>query len=415
MRKEESQFIMSELSMLKGKSFSDLYQMLISEGLGSYTTSGDYRLGLDFGTSFTKVAYSMQGDIGRIPFNPGKEAKPSVVYLDTHKLTLQLFKTNNNLAPVHYFKATMAKNDNFNILREKDILNKIQDERLRENFEFICSVFFIANIINYSSLYVSKKYSRVAIPAVSMGIPMSWNNENTTIYNQALHTALFILDEFYGKDITEMSLVDIDNAIKKAASSFDDNNYNPKKNTSRNMTIPEVVTEVNYLLDKNDIPYGTYCVIDVGGGTADFAFITKEKLILHKQKPFFYCHYACVRELGDQIRKKKKKEGKEYKYEADFTSTLGECCCKGKNIIGKKGTPIKVGVYLLGGGVQTDEGYYSGIITSKNNIKQLDLSQIGVEVLRPEDEQDARFIIAEQLAKSDHKLKHLSGIPIKQK
>ena len=172
---------------------------------------------------------------------------------------------------------------------------------------------------------------------------------------------------------------------------------------------------MNYLLDKNDIPFGTYCIIDVGGGTADFAFITKEKLVLHAKKPFFFCHYACVRELGDQIRKKKKKDGKEFKYEADFTSTLGECCCKGKAIIGKKGTPINVGVYLLGGGVQMDEGYYTDIITSKNNVKQLDLSQIGVEVLRPEDEQDARFIIAEQLARSDKKLKQLSGIPIKQK
>lgn len=406
---------MSGLSMFEGKTFFEVYHILINEGLGRYTSAGDYRLGLDFGTSFTKTAYSMQGDTGRISYNLEKEAKSSVVYLDTNKLTLHLFKTSENLAQVHYFKATMVKNEKYNILREKDILKKIQDKDLRENFEFLCSVFFIANIINYSSLFVSKKYSKVAIPAVSMGIPMSWNNENTTIYNQALHSALHILDKSFGQDITKMPLADIDNAVREASVTFDNSNYNPKKDTSRNMTIPEVVTEVNYLLDKNDIPFGTYCIIDVGGGTADFAFITKEKLVLHAKKPFFFCHYACVRELGDQIRKKKKKDGKEFKYEADFTSTLGECCCKGKAIIGKKGTPINVGVYLLGGGVQMDEGYYTDIITSKNNVKQLDLSQIGVEVLRPEDEQDARFIIAEQLARSDKKLKQLSGIPIKQK
>ena len=80
-----------------------------------------------------------------------------------------------------------------------------------------------------------------------------------------------------------------------------------------------------------------------------------------------------------------------------------------------KGIPISIGVYLLGGGVQTDEGYYTDIITSKENISQLDTAQIGIEVLRPEDEQDARFIIAEQLARSDDGLKQLSGFPIKQK
>lgn len=397
--------------MFEDKKFSEVYRLLVRDGLDNYNLIAGYRLGLDFGTSFTKVSYLLNGDSGRIPFSLGENTIPSIVYFNENNLTLSIFNsTSDQLKQIHYFKATMVENKEFDILKEKKIVKTIDDKNLREKFEFLCSVFFIANIINYSSLYVSKLYGRKSIPSLTMGIPMSVNNSNAPIYNKAIHTAWYVLNESFGKDISVMPLSYIYDVYKKNSGYFDNNSFDPKKPSSRNITIPEVVTEMNYLLNLRSIPLGYYCIIDIGGGTADFAFITKEELILHKD-PRFDCKYALVRELGDQVRKKYKIAGKCALYESKFCSAFNECCWGAKYKMGKKGAML-VRVYLLGGGVLTDGNYYESILTSKENLKLLDSMNVDIEVILPENGTDARHIIADQLAQSDHGLKMLAGIPM---
>ncbi len=118
----------------EGKKFSEIYRLLLKDGFSNYHNQDGYRLGLDFGTSFTKASYSIKGDSGRITFNLGKDTKPSVVYFDENNLTLSMFKTSDSLKQIHYFKATMAKNKKYVILKENKVLAGIKDDILLEEF-----------------------------------------------------------------------------------------------------------------------------------------------------------------------------------------------------------------------------------------------------------------------------------------
>lgn len=246
---------------------------------------------------------------------------------------------------------------------------------------------------------------------------MSWSNEYAVVYNKALYAALYILSKSFGKDITRMSLLDIYNAYEESSATFNNAAFNPKIKTSTNMTIPEVVTEMNYFLNNRSIAFGNYFIVDIGGGTADFAFITKEKLPLNAG-PFFYCKYATVKELGDCVREVYRKVGREKSYESKFSSAFNECCCGAKKKMkdeGKVVSSMSVRVYLLGGGAQHDGEYYKSILTSKENLKLLDRSNISIEVICPKDENETRYIIAEQLSDCDKNLKQLAGIPMHDK
>lgn len=402
--------------MFEDKKFSEIYRLLLEDGTSKYTAAGGCRLGLDFGTSYTKVAYAIDGDSGKMSFKLGDKTKPSVVYFDENDVALSMFQT-AGLKQIHFFKATMTGNEKYKLLKANKVIAGILDKELRDNFELLCSIFFIANIINYSSLFVSKVYNKVAFPSVAMGIPMSWSNEYAVVYNKALYAALYILQKSFGKDITRMPLQDIYNAYKESSSTFNNDAFNPKNKASINMTIPEVVTEMNHFLNNKSIAFGNYFIVDIGGGTADFAFITKQKLPLHAE-PFFYCKYAIVRELGDCIREVYKVNKEEGKYESLFTSAFNECCCGARKKMKDEGNvePLtSVRVYLLGGGAQHDGEYYKSILTSKANIEQLDNSNISIEVICPKDENESRYIIAEQLSYCDKKLKLLAGIPMHDK
>lgn len=389
-------------------SFQQVYSLLADEDISEYPEDS-YRLGLDFGTSFTKATYSYNNDSKGIMFGHNNRTIPSVVYFDKDNQTLSLFQTKDSLIPVSYFKATMTERKEYDALKEQTTLSMVEDATLRDNFEFICGVFFLANIIFYSSLYVSHFYKVQASAYVSMGMPMSWNNLNAPIYNKAIYSAIMLLVKHRNNDFTTLSLSDIYSTHIKYLPDYSDEYFDPRSPNAAHMTLPEVVNEVNYLLDKNDVPVGDYCIVDIGGGTADFAYITKEPLILHKQK-FFFCKYVVVGELGDEIRKKKEADGSIEDYKTAFSSAFRECCVKGKQMTLKKGK-ITVKTFLMGGGAQTNGDFYESIITSSENKNLLDRTNIEIKVSTEKDEA-LRYIIANQLAKSEEGVKLLAGIPL---
>ncbi len=335
---------------------------------------------------------------------------PSVVYFDKDNQTLSLFKTKDSLIPVHFFKATMTGRKEYDALKESEILKLVEGDELRDNFEFICGIFFLANIIFYSSLYVSHFYSIQAVAYVSMGMPMSWNNLNAPIYNKAIYSAIMLLYTKAGNDFTTLSLGDIYNNHIEYIPDYSDKLFDPREPDAAHMTLPEVVNEVNFLLDKKNVPVGDYCIVDIGGGTADFAYITKEDFVLAGKKKFFYCKYAVVRELGDEIRKKQEADGRIEKYKSDFSSAFRECCVMGKIMAKKKGN-ITVKTYLMGGGAQKSGDFYKEILLSPENKKLLETAGIEVQVY-PQKDEALRYIIANQLSKSDEGVKLLSGIPM---
>ena len=399
--------------MFEKMSFQQVYSALRAEDI-SINPSGSYRLGLDFGTSYTKATYSYKknpNDVDRkgIRFGYDNRTIPSIVYFDKDTQSLSLFKTKDSHLPVHYFKATMAGKKEYDVLKEKEILNMIPDDELRDNFEFICGMFFLANIIFYSSIYVSHIYHIQAAAYVSMGMPMSWNNMKAPIYNQAIYGAIMLLTTRPGNDFTSLPLSEIYAAYTESVSDFSNDYFDPRLPDPVHMTLPEVVNEVNFLLDKNNVSEGFYCIVDIGGGTADFAFVTKESLICTDEK-FFYCKYAVVRELGDEIRKKQESDADIRKYKSDFSSAFCECCVKGKQKANKTGKII-VKAFLMGGGAQKNGEFYKSIILSSETKRSLDSTNIEVKVSIQSDD-SMRYVIAKQLAKSDDGVKLLSEIPL---
>ncbi len=283
--------------------FYELYNSLMKEDFSNYPLQG-YRLGLDFGTSYTKATYALDRDYGPILFSEGKKTKPSIVYFNVKAQTLSLFNPNNDLMPIHYFKATMANTKKYTVLMEKRALEAIKDEEIKNNFEFLCSVFFVANIIKFANLSLSKDYRIQASASISMGMPVSWSGEDDPTYNKALFTAIALVDDMGVEDISTMSLKDINNIYQKYLPDFNNSLFNPKNNAVfPHMTVPEVVAETNHVLNRKDVSTGNYLIVDIGGGTADFSFITKEELpvIGHLLD---YCKYSLVCELGDEVRKK---------------------------------------------------------------------------------------------------------------
>lgn len=393
--------------MAEEKTLSEIYRSLMQEDFSKYPLQG-YRLGLDFGTSYTKASYALNNDYDSISFKPGKKTKPSVVYFDVSNQSLSFFKTKESLMPIHYFKATMADKKEYKVLKEIRALEAINDKDIRDNFEFLCSVFFVANIIKYANLSLSEKYKVQAFASISMGMPMSWSGEENITYNKALFSAIALIEATENKDITAMYLRDIYDIYQRYLPEFDNSLFNPRDNdVFPHMTIPEVVAETNHVLNKKDVSAGYYLIVDIGGGTTDFSFISKEKvpLITHLLD---YCKYSIVCELGDEVRKK----SSELRYKARFTSAFNKCCVEAKEKVGMKGRKMEVTVFLFGGGAQNHGDYYKSIISDRKNIKSLDVAQISIRNIVIHKEDKDRFIIANQLAKSDDGLKLLSGIPL---
>ena len=125
-------------------------------------------LGIDFGTSFTKVSYSYaptnNPEIQTIEWDYKEFLKPSIVYLQNHELYFE--KPEGNEKEIKYFKYSIIEES----LREKNL------ENTTNNFEKLCCVFFLANIIKNSLQHIKERL-KITDEAdlkiyVNMGVPL---------------------------------------------------------------------------------------------------------------------------------------------------------------------------------------------------------------------------------------------------
>lgn len=389
-------------------SFLKQYRDLCNKNFSNFPNQ-TYRLGIDFGTSFTKIAYSFGNNNDTIKFGE-KEYKQSIVYYDKKTKKLLFFRNNTEtIMKIRYFKATMQKEKDLDGLKEYAFKYPEKPE-IEDNFELLCSIFFLANIIKFATMYISDYAKVKASPLVSMGIPVSWNDEKNEIYNKALYGALVLYDEGNSEkiDITRIDIEELYDTYKKALCTFDNNEFDPKT-SDWHMTMPEIISEINFFLTKKRIPEGLYCIVDVGGGTTDLAFLSKEKVVLIN-KLGFYCKYALVKRLGAEIKTKMN----ENEYLSRFSEAFGECLVKGKSNAGKKGIKITVSVYLLGGGTEYNKDYYKSILLKEKGNLEKSQIELKIEDIK---EKNPRMIIAKQLALCDEKdvVKALLEVPLKEK
>lgn len=231
-------------------------------------------IGLDFGTSFTKAFFrSSQGDEGAVEFNPlraddGAYFLPSKLYYDEKFSTLRFTPLAEKfLIPIEFFKYGMLKDE----LRIKNIKFMKDLSYARESVgknsdsfsgEFLCSVYFLANVIKFIKESVAEK---IEMPVeyirfrVNMGCPF----DNLKATSQKIYDNVLRLGWILSKDIMDgMSLADVYSLIEM--------HWNDEANIPL-QTIPELYAEVYYLLRDNSTNLGLYGVLDIGGGTVDFA------------------------------------------------------------------------------------------------------------------------------------------------
>lgn len=381
----------------------------------------DVYVGLDFGTSFTKVAYHLDNmNKGVVSFGESF-FKPSVVYLSKEK-SLSLFRTEPGDRQIRFFKATMITDKKvYSELRYADL--EITDS---ENFEFLCSVLFLANIIRYTKQYLSEKFNCHPNLFISMGIPMSKTDKDVEIYNKAFHVAIALAE--YPKEIDTLSLSELNSIFKEKVASFNSADYNAQQEGFINCTMPELFTEALYMVQRRDFDEGLYLIIDIGGGTTDYALIKKEAEDARSMQFRYYCPSAVVAHLGNEVREACSDINAQTVYADQFAwmylSTIGLA----KNEDDSIRPPFEVTQILFGGGAALANNYYQ-TLCSPNHKCQSSIRQIGCSMktkdqnkyenpfLSKEDNQRIspserqRLIIACQLANPESRTAFLRGFP----
>ncbi len=257
----------------KGKERTFIGNRLPQNTAGRKQIVGVY-IGLDFGTSFTKAFFrSSQGDEGAIEFNPlraddGAFFLPSRLYYDTEFSMLRFTPlAEKSLSPLEFFKYGMLKDE----LKIKDIKFTKDFFLARElagkrsdvfSGECLCSIYFLANCFKYIKLFVSEKIG-VPVERIRFRINMGCPFDNLKAASQKIYDNVLRIGWILSKDVMDgMSLADV--------YSFIETHWNDEANTPL-QTIPELYAEVYHLLRDNSTNVGLYGVLDIGGGTADFA------------------------------------------------------------------------------------------------------------------------------------------------
>ena len=371
-------------------------------------------IGLDFGTSYTKAAYNYSlNDRNLIPFG-NLNMKASVVYTDSSFTKLSMFESAETEFQIRYFKAVMipSADNSFAILADKRVVD--------EDFFYICSIFFVANILRYLKLKLAKHFGFSCAMQVNMGMPTLYDCKVASLYRKTLHVACALAES--GKNLQQMDIKEIRKFSLEAEKNFVEDDYLP--GIGYHVVYPELFAEALYILRRNNYGPGNYCIIDVGGGTADFMFLEKRKVKDALQ--FYSCHYASVTSLGNEIRKATEKKS----YDASFTSCYRKMLLDSKKSLKSFGIKMtNVDAIIFGGGKFSDNNYYENLLSQG----QLDQNEYGFSVHFVDDKNSDmdfmdnaqasdkrffysdRFIIAYQLALSagmgNEKLEMLKIIP----
>lgn len=376
----------------------------------------DIYVGLDFGTSFTKIAYQKsKSDRGILHFG-NSCFKPTVVYFNSITESFSFFEPQPTAGyqQIRFFKATMIKEQSeYNALRYKDL-------HVPDDFEFLCSVFFLSNIIRYCKNKLGHYFKCTPDLYITMGIPLFKNKTDEKVFNKTLHAAVSISERL--STIHDMNLKELKELTYDALKDFDNDFYDFRKDGFQNGTMPELFAESLYLLGRRDFASGYYFIVDIGGGTADFAFIHKDNAI--KENSFwYYCPSRAVVPLGNEVRKAACIDKTlEEEYHDKFYKTYMPTIAKGKFGLDING-PFTITRLMFGGGaVDPDQPYQKKESSYRRDLRFIQCKVVNRDnenyrndfisepsKLSPADKQ--RLIIATQLANPDSRNSYLSGNP----
>lgn len=378
-------------------------------------------IGLDFGTSYTKVFFNQSGEIKQpIQFQiNGKQTYFHPTELFYNPLKNEIFFNNHeSCEKLKYFKYSMINDELITsiTLRNKNVSLDIRPE-------FLCSVYFLAYLIKEVKQQISTILQSTEIKySINMGCPIvNFSNENKGIYDRALSVAYLLSENIHDDG---MAIEDIYSFVKS--------NFN---NEFQNLqTVPELYAEALWFIEQPSTGEGIYSILDIGGGTVDFANIFVKRTNEGEKKTTIYSQnvipfgievllqhmypneYITKRkECLDELKKcivcmpwgwtqedlKDMKLKKAIDFNNAFTDEILDLRDKDRHLMERQKTTRKhIPYYSFGGGA--DFLWYHSIINQtasayiKSGIPHLHREKVEINTLPSH-----RLIIAEQLTRSN--------------
>lgn len=229
-------------------------------------------IGIDFGTSFTKAAFTAQHQSNPIYVKFAGEDnpfyKPSTVWYNNTKGTVSMEQKLYDDVKERYFKYTVIKDG----LLPSHFDRK--DASSETRLPILFCIFYLSNVINQAKEFVRIQYAGRKDReideqrwTITLGVPIdNFNDGEKRIYDSILMASDELSKAEYKE---EMLLIEIDKYWKKYA------NAAPFSGHGELNTLPELYAEsLSFIRDINT-PNGLYALVDVGGGTVDIAILMR--------------------------------------------------------------------------------------------------------------------------------------------
>lgn len=386
-------------------------------------------VGIDFGTSFTKVYFNQGGNIKQpLKFNvDGKQSYflPTELYYDPASNKVFFDKTSDREC-LKYFKYSMINND----LVTSETLAKNNPD-MNPKAEFLCSIYYLASLIKEIKIQVAGilKTSKIKY-SFNMGCPIdNWSNKNKNSYDIVLKLGYKLSEEGFENGMT----------LKKLYAFYTEN----KDITFPNLqTVPELYAEALWFIEQPSTGEGIYTILDIGGGTVDFASIFVSRTADDEKKTTIYSqnvmplgvevllqfmypdryeeHRAeCIEELKtrkvvmpfgwvESIHGTNRKLKRAHEFRVAFAKEIVDVKKKNSKLMDKQYKNGKIPYYTFGGGA--DFKWYHSIINSHDSaFRGANIPPLKKQPVLLSDIPDNRLIIAEQLTRSS--FPEIDGFP----
>ncbi|HBB14246.1 MAG TPA: hypothetical protein DCZ76_08225 [Treponema sp.] len=370
-------------------------------------------IGIDFGTSYTKVSYSYapttNPQIHTLKWNDDF-FKPTVLFIKDARLFFD--KPDGESKEVKYFKYSMLE----------ESLRNNRPDGTKENFEEMCCVYFLAQLIKRSLQKIQQELHLDDIYTldifVNMGVPLEnfyeeGNKKNQGLYLDILKNAVTLaggskvrakipenqvlisnLDEVYSEML-----------CKKAILNWKANVY------------PELAAELLLYHESDFVHDGLYAVVDIGGGTVDMALFQKSTITTTKEK-IMDCINQDIKPFGIEVRKTKNIS--ENQLMSIFAKLIVDAKKNNKN--NQWICPVNfksIDVFFLGGGANDD--WYSKTIKRTPVERNWKQAEIGTDFNKNLNqfimsdnrliEKDQRLTISQMLSRHPNEITRVKGFP----
>jgi hypothetical protein len=385
-------------------------------------------IGIDFGTSFTKVCFSEGKSFHFVLFN-GSEYKPSIIYYDHGNNRLYFARHSNiDTEEILYFK--------YSIIEESPPKGgRLSKSGASIKPEILCGVFYLACLINESKKYIINHFFNIMKNiniewSITMGVPIdNYESNNKNLYDKILHIANSLSNDFekYSVDLPYIDTYYKEHEAMKI----------PKYGESQINTLPELYAESLAFLQNRNVANGVYALMDVGGGTVDLAVMLKENqnefsIISKAIRPLgieivangISARPKYVHKIKHDLKTNKQLSNLQYisiQKERAYKEELRRCFAelvmdlKDKNEAIRKQNG-KLPVLICGGGAN-HKWYEDGVLQNRENLKRILVEELKLEILPVERllpsniSVNHRLLIAQSLSQPIEYIPELYGFP----